>query len=52
MQTVRAWLRTEVTFAALENRGVTDNMVALCCDTTCSNAGRLKAAVVRLETML
>ena len=44
--------QAEATKGALDDWGVTDNVVALCYDTTSSNTSRLKGAVVQLETML
>ena len=44
--------QAEATKGALDDWGVTDNVVALCYDTTSSNTGQLKGAVVQLETML
>ncbi|KAL4091591.1 hypothetical protein QTP88_026257 [Uroleucon formosanum] len=39
-------------YQVLENWGLTDNVQALCCDTTASNTGRLKGACILLEQKL
>ncbi|KAL4100680.1 hypothetical protein QTP88_020714 [Uroleucon formosanum] len=39
-------------YQALENWSLTDNVQALCCDTTASNTGRLKGACILLEQKL
>ncbi|KAF0312113.1 hypothetical protein FJT64_017092 [Amphibalanus amphitrite] len=44
--------QAEATATALDDWGVSDNVVGLCYDTTSSNTGRLKGAVVKLEAML